>query len=75
MAGVSSAAITFVAVAKRAVGTENLKLFRQEKGHAQELSAFINAIQNGVPAPIDLSQLLEVSEFCIRLNELVVSKR
>jgi len=42
-------------------GFRIMKLRRQDKGHYQELSAFIDAIDGGKLAPIPFNELLEVT--------------
>jgi predicted dehydrogenase/threonine dehydrogenase-like Zn-dependent dehydrogenase len=43
------------------------KGWRQDKGHAAEVAAFLEAIATGRPAPISLAELIEVSRVAIDL--------
>ncbi|MCM2679199.1 bi-domain-containing oxidoreductase [Echinimonas agarilytica] len=45
--------------------------WRQEKGHAQGISAFLNAIEKGLPSPIDAEELFEVAALSIDLSEQI----
>jgi predicted dehydrogenase len=45
-----------------------MRLWAQEKGHKQEISAFIDAINNG-SLPIPLNEILEVTRVCLELND------
>lgn len=52
----------------RGEGFEELgpkRLSRQDKGHAAELAAFVQAIRNGGPSPIPVEELFEVSRAAI----------
>jgi predicted dehydrogenase len=42
--------------------------WRQNKGHAAEIQAFVNAIAGGGPAPIPLAEILETSRIAIELS-------
>jgi predicted dehydrogenase/threonine dehydrogenase-like Zn-dependent dehydrogenase len=50
-------------------GFKKNKAPRQDKGHAGEAQAFVEAVKSGV-APIDFSELLEVATLSIDLNSL-----
>jgi predicted dehydrogenase/threonine dehydrogenase-like Zn-dependent dehydrogenase len=43
---------------------------RQDKGHAAQIAAWVDAIEHGGPAPIPLSELIEVSRYSIRAGEM-----
>ncbi len=43
-------------------GVRTLRLRRQDKGHAANVAAFLDAVRTGGAAPIPLDQILEVSE-------------
>lgn len=52
-------------------GTRRSKLcsgWRQDKGHAAEVAAFLDAITDGRPAPIPLAEILEISRVAIELS-------
>jgi predicted dehydrogenase/threonine dehydrogenase-like Zn-dependent dehydrogenase len=42
---------------------------RQDKGHAAQISAWLAAVRSGSPAPIPLQEIMEVSEWSLRLAE------
>jgi hypothetical protein len=44
----------------------NERARRMDKGHAAEISAWLDAVRTGGPAPIPLEELLEVSRWAIR---------
>jgi predicted dehydrogenase/threonine dehydrogenase-like Zn-dependent dehydrogenase len=48
-------------------GFTRFSTLRQEKGHAQELAAFFEAVRAGGPSPIPPDQLFEVSRVAIEL--------
>jgi hypothetical protein len=50
-------------------GFSKLNLWRQDKGQAACAAAFIDAVRRGSPAPIALSQLIEVSRLSIQIEE------
>lgn len=50
-------------------GFRTQRLLRQDKGQAACISAFIDAVRAGEPAPIPLDELIEVSRVSIRLAE------
>jgi predicted dehydrogenase/threonine dehydrogenase-like Zn-dependent dehydrogenase len=43
---------------------------RQDKGHAAQIAAWVEAVEHGGPAPIPLSELIEVSRYSIRAGEM-----
>jgi len=45
-----------------------LRLFRQDKGHGQELKKFFTAILNGLNSPIEFTEIKEVMESTISLS-------
>ena len=58
-------------VSKEIGGKRKLKTSSQDKGHAAELAAFINAISKGGNWPISADELIEVSRVSIELAEQV----
>jgi predicted dehydrogenase/threonine dehydrogenase-like Zn-dependent dehydrogenase len=50
---------------------KKMNLWRQDKGHNAELAAFVNAIQQGGPAPISFEELEEVSRVILQVAESV----
>lgn len=49
-------------------GFSSKRVLRQDKGHEAELAAWLAAVSRGGPAPIALSELLEVSRVSIALG-------
>lgn len=49
-------------------GFSSKRVLRQDKGHEAELAAWLGAVSRGGPAPIALSELLEVSRVSIALG-------
>ena len=41
--------------------------FNQDKGHARELVAFLDAVRSGGPSPIPLEELVEVTRVTLDL--------
>lgn len=52
-------------------GFNTMKLFRQDKGHAAEMTAFINAVQQGGPAPIPFDEVVEATRISFEVVEAV----
>ena len=50
-------------------GLGSLRLWRQDKGQAACVKAFVDAMQRGAPAPIPLDEVLEVSRVSIELQQ------
>ena len=50
-------------------GFNKLNLYRQNKGHEEEINKFISSIENGLDAPIPLQDILDVSEISIKISE------
>jgi predicted dehydrogenase/threonine dehydrogenase-like Zn-dependent dehydrogenase len=48
----------------------NERARRMDKGHAAEISAWLDAVRTGGPAPIPLEELLEVSRWAIRAEAM-----
>jgi predicted dehydrogenase/threonine dehydrogenase-like Zn-dependent dehydrogenase len=46
---------------------KHLRTFKQEKGHAQEVGLFLEAVRTGSPSPIPLSEIIEVHQVVIDL--------
>jgi predicted dehydrogenase/threonine dehydrogenase-like Zn-dependent dehydrogenase len=49
-----------------------MNLWRQDKGHNACVSAFVRAVKSGGPFPIAFSELVEVSEITLRINNLIM---
>jgi hypothetical protein len=49
-------------------GFSKMHLWRQNKGHAACVGAFVDAVKQGQPAPIPLDEILEVSRVSIELQ-------
>jgi predicted dehydrogenase len=47
-----------------------MRLWRQDKGHINELTAFIQAVREGGPAPIPIAEILEVTATTLKLAAL-----
>lgn len=54
-------------------GFRNMNLWRQDKGNAACVAAFVNAVRTGGPSPIPLDELLEVSRVTIEVNRLATN--
>lgn len=50
---------------------ESHKTFAQDKGHARQLSSFLEAVANGGTAPIPLAELLEVSRMTVEADRQI----
>jgi predicted dehydrogenase/threonine dehydrogenase-like Zn-dependent dehydrogenase len=50
-------------------GFNTQSLWRQDKGHAACAAAYLNAVRNGLPAPIPVAELLEVARVSIALAQ------
>jgi len=48
-------------------GFQRMNLWRQDKGQKACAAAFVQAVQQGGPAPIPLDEILEVSRIAIEL--------
>jgi predicted dehydrogenase len=53
----------------------NERARRMDKGHAAEISAWLDAVRTGGPAPIPLEELLEVSRWAIRAEATANGKQ
>ena len=51
-------------------GFRKMNLWRQDKGNAACVTAFVNALRIGGPSPIPLDELLEVSRATLEVNRL-----
>lgn len=51
-------------------GFRHLNLWRQDKGNAACVGAFVNAVRTGGPSPIALDELIEVSRVTLEVNRL-----
>jgi hypothetical protein len=49
-----------------------MNLWRQDKGHNACVRAFVEAVSSGGPFPIAFSELVEVSEITLRVNDLIM---
>ena len=56
-------------------GFSSKKLWTQDKGHKACISAFIDAIRNGKPSPIDMEELVEVTRMSLVVSELPQGNR
>jgi len=53
-------------------GFRRMVLRTQDKGHAAGVAAFIGAVEKGLPAPVPLSEIIEVHRACFKaLNSVV----
>ncbi len=43
-------------------GFKTMQLWRQDKGHASCVAAFVEAIRQGNPSPIPFNELVEVTQ-------------
>ncbi|EGL19528.1 MULTISPECIES: bi-domain-containing oxidoreductase [unclassified Paenibacillus] len=50
-------------------GFTKMKLWSQDKGHKQEMKAFVDAVVTGSGSPIPLSEIYEVTEACLDIVE------
>jgi hypothetical protein len=50
-------------------GFSKMNLWRQDKGQAACVKAFVEALRNGGPAPIPLEEILEVSQVSIEAQQ------
>ena len=50
-------------------GFRNFRTWRQDKGHAACVRAFLSAIESGGPSPIPAEEIFEVSRFAIEVAE------
>ena len=48
-------------------GAKKMKRWKQDKGHSDEIEAFLHAVENGGPLPIPFEEMIEVSRVCIQL--------
>lgn len=53
---------------------KKMNLWRQDKGHAKEAKAFIEAVQQGSPSPIPFDELVEVTKATFDIVEKISSK-
>ena len=44
------------------------KSWRQQKGHAEEIKALVDAIENGSGSPIPFEEIVEVMDVCLKLS-------
>jgi len=49
-------------------------LWKQDKGHAHCVKAFVDAVRDGGPPPIPLDQLVEVTKVSLMVDELLVNR-
>jgi predicted dehydrogenase len=50
-------------------GFKKMRLWRQDKGHKAEIAAFVQAVQQGGPAPIPVEELVEVTRVSFEVIE------
>ncbi len=55
-------------------GVKNSKLWRQNKGHAEEIGQYLEAISTGKPAPISFDEICQVTRHTIELAETLTSE-
>jgi predicted dehydrogenase len=55
-------------------GFRGENLWRQDKGHASEVAAFVSAVEKGGPPPIPFEELIEVSRTTIEIARMVGSR-
>lgn len=48
-------------------GFRKMKLWKQNKGHCAEVKAFVDAVENGRPAPIPFEEIVEVTQTTINI--------
>ena len=53
-------------------GFTGRRLWRQDKGHAAEVSAFFHAVETGAPSPIPFHEMLEVTRTTFDIAEKVL---
>ncbi len=51
-------------------GFKGMKTWRQDKGHRDEVAAFIDAVANGGPAPIPFDEIDEVTRVTLELAQI-----
>lgn len=50
------------------------KLWRQDKGNAACMAAFLNAVETGQPAPIPFDELLNVTDVTLKLHQQILEQ-
>jgi predicted dehydrogenase/threonine dehydrogenase-like Zn-dependent dehydrogenase len=55
-------------------GFKRMCLWRQDKGHFEEISAFIKAVLQDKPSPIPFQELCEVTEASFKVMEMMTEK-
>ena len=53
-------------------GFRRMNLWRQDKGHRQEMTALVEAVREGKPAPIPLPELFEVTQACFEIDAAAI---
>ncbi len=48
---------------------KTMKLWRQDKGHAAQMRAFVEAIEQGKPSPVPFEEIVEVMGVTLKLAE------
>lgn len=48
-----------------------MNLWRQDKGHALEVSAFVHAVRNGVGCPIPFDEIIEVTKTTLDISRMI----
>jgi predicted dehydrogenase/threonine dehydrogenase-like Zn-dependent dehydrogenase len=49
-------------------GFNMMKLWRQDKGHRNEMKAFIDSVRDGKPSPIQFEEIIEVTKITLELS-------
>jgi len=49
-------------------GFKKMKLWRQDKGHGEEMRAFVEAVKKGSPSPIPFDEIVEVTRVAVDLT-------
>jgi len=50
-------------------GFKKMRLWRQDKGHAAEIKAFLQTVQSGGPSAIPFDEVVEVTKITIELSQ------
>lgn len=52
-------------------GFKKMKLWRQDKGHWNEIRSFMDAVSNGYPSPIPFEEIIEVTKTSLDLGSIL----
>jgi predicted dehydrogenase/threonine dehydrogenase-like Zn-dependent dehydrogenase len=50
-------------------GASDVRLWRQDKGHAGEMQALVEAVRSGAASPVPLAEAIDVTRVCLDLAE------